>query len=80
MDIMEAMEMLKDAGFNIDNEDSITPAETVEQEPDNFTDEEFDKVCEELGITEEDEVDKMKNDIDDYDFFSRLKKSENSNW
>lgn len=72
MDIMEAMEMLKDAGYNIDNENSITPAETVEQETDNFTDEEFDKVCEELGITEvEDEAaDKMKDDIDD--FFSRL--------
>jgi len=71
MDIMEAMEMLKDAGFNVDNEDSITPAETVEQEKDNFTDEEFDKVCEELGITEEnDDADKMKDDVDD--FFSRL--------
>ena len=72
MGIIEAMKMLKDAGFNIDNENSITPAETVEQESDNFTDEEFDKTCKELGITEEDddEVDKMKNDIDD--FFSRL--------
>lgn len=72
MDIMEAMKMLKDAGFNVDNENSITPAETVEQETDNFTDEEFDKVCEELGITEvEDEAaDKMKDDVDD--FFSRL--------
>lgn len=71
MDIMDAMEMLKDAGFKIDVENSITQAETVEQEKDNFTDEEFDKVCEELGITEEnDDADKMKNDIDD--FFSRL--------
>ena len=71
MDIMDAMEMLKDAGFKIGIENSITPAETVEQEPDNFTDEEFDKVCEELGITEEnDDADKMKDDVDD--FFSRL--------
>lgn len=72
MDIMDAMEMLKDAGFKIGVENSITPAETVEQETDNFTDEEFDKVCEELGITEvEDEAaDKMKDDVDD--FFSRL--------
>lgn len=72
MDIMDAMEMLKDAGFKIGIENSITPAETVEQEKDNFTDEEFDKVCEELGITEEnDDADKMKNDIDD--FFSRIR-------
>lgn len=70
MDIMDAMEMLKDAGFKIGIENSITPAETVEQETDNFTDEEFDKVCEELGITEANDADKMKNDIDD--FFSRL--------
>lgn len=73
MGILEAMEMLKDAGYNIDNENSITPAETVEQEPDNFTDEEFDKTCEELGITEEDEADEMNNDVDD--FFSSI-----SNW
>ena len=74
MDIKDAMEMLKDAGFKIDVENSITTAETVEQEKDNFTDEEFDKVCEELGITEEnDDADKMKNDVD-Y-FFSSL-----SNW
>ena len=71
MDILEAMKMLDDAGFNVDNEDSITPANTVEQEPDNFTEEEFDKTCKELGITEEEvEVDKMKDDVDD--FFSRL--------
>ena len=74
MDIKDAMEMLKDAGFKIDVENSITQAETVEQETDNFTDEEFDKTCEELGITEEnDDADKMKNDVD-Y-FFSSL-----SNW
>ena len=71
MDIMDAMEMLKDAGYKIDVENSITPAETVEQETDNFTDEEFDKVCEELGITEvNDKTLKTAATLDD--FFSRL--------
>lgn len=67
MDIMDAMEMLKDAGFKIDVENSITQAETVEQEKDNFTDEEFAKACEDLGLEDSGEE---SDDVDD--FFQRL--------
>ena len=67
---------LEENGYNLwHSTDTSQNDATEEVEKDNFTKEEFDKACEDLGL---EDSGKEMNDVDD--FFDRLNQIEDSNW
>lgn len=68
MDLDKIKNMLEENGFNLWGvASSLQNAAEEEEEKDNFTEEEFNKACEDLGL--EDSVEET-DDVDD--FFQRL--------
>lgn len=75
MDLDEMKKTLEENGYNLWNSTDTSQNDATEEvEKDNFTKEEFDKACEDLGL--EDSGEEM-NDVDD--FFDRLSRV-NNNW
>lgn len=66
MNLGEMKRMLEENGFNLWGVTGDSDVAEVE-EKDNFTDEEFDKACEDLGLE-----DSGEESSDEDDFFSRL--------
>jgi basic membrane lipoprotein Med (substrate-binding protein (PBP1-ABC) superfamily) len=76
MDLEEMKKSLEENGYNLwHSTDTSQNDATEEVEKDNFTKEEFDKACEDLGL---EDSGKEMNDVDD--FFDRLNQIEDSNW
>lgn len=75
MDLEEMKKSLEENGYNLwYSTDTSQNDATEEVEKDNFTKEEFDKACEDLGL---EDSGKEMNDVDD--FFDRLSRV-NDNW
>jgi hypothetical protein len=75
MDLEEMKKTLEENGYNFwHSTDTSQNDATEEVEKDNFTKEEFDKACEDLGL---EDSGKEMNDVDD--FFDRLSRV-NNNW
>lgn len=75
MDLDEMKKTLEENGYNLwYSTDKSQNDATEEVEKDNFTKEEFDKACEDLGL---EDSGKEMNDVDD--FFDRLSRV-NNNW
>ena len=76
MDLEEMKKTLEENGYNLwHSTDTSQNDATEEVEKDNFTKEEFDKACEDLGL---EDSGKEINDVDD--FFDRLSRVNNNNW
>ena len=67
MNLDEIKRMLDENGFNLWGFTGSQAAEEAEAEKDNFTNEKFDKACEDLGL---DDCGEESSDVDD--FFQRL--------
>lgn len=68
MNLNEIKRMLEETGFNLYGVTGSSQNDAAEEaEKDNFTDEEFDKACEDLGL---EDCGEESSDVDD--FFQRL--------